>query len=105
MATKANSTTATQDADPNEIIYIHNEKTGGVTQVRRRSLNVWAKKGWAEGAGKDAPKDLPKPTGLTPVAFTDEGQVVNPIEVAAEQQAQAEVAAEVAAAESAASKS
>lgn len=37
--------------DPNSLIYINHPVTGGVKPVRLRSLKVWEKRGWKEGAG------------------------------------------------------
>lgn len=72
----AKSTTAAAKADsPNDLIYMHNEKTGGVKAIFRKSLAVWEKRGWKEGVGKA--KNLPDvPTGPTRVHVHEDGTAV-----------------------------
>lgn len=75
MATKR-SATATADAkqSPNDLVYMHHPGTGNVRAGKRRTLNVWQRRGWAEGVGKA--KGLPDvPLVEGPVTIAEDGTV------------------------------
>jgi hypothetical protein len=66
------NTAADAEKNPNDLIYMHHPKTEGVRVGKRRSLNVWGKKGWLEGTGKA--KGLPPvPQVEGPIVVAEDG--------------------------------
>lgn len=64
---------AEESKDPNALVWMHHEKTGGVRAGKRRTLRVWGRRGWKEGVGKV--KGLPPvPAVEGPVVTGESGE-------------------------------
>lgn len=73
MASNKPAATAAEEKDPNALVWMHHEETGGVRAGKRRTLRVWGRRGWKEGVGKV--KGLPDaPAVEGPVVIGESGE-------------------------------